>query len=56
MTRWSQANDKVDEGPCMGLPRTRQSAPRITTASTNQKRRVIVIGNSLLKETEGRIC
>ena len=38
------------------LPRTSQTAPRITTASTKKKRRVIVIGDSLLRGTEGPIC
>jgi len=33
-----------------------QSAPRITTASAKKKRRVIVIGNSLMRRTEGLIC
>jgi len=51
-----QANDRVDEGPRTRLPRARQSAPRITTASTKTKRRVIVIGDSLLRRTEGPIC
>jgi len=51
-----QANDKVDEGPPMGLPRARQSDPHIMTASMKKKRRVIVIGDSLLKGTEGLIC
>jgi len=38
------------------LPRTSQSAPRGTTASAKKKRRVIVIGDSLLRGTEGPIC
>jgi len=33
-----------------------QSAPRITTDSARKKRRVIVIGNSLLRQTVGPIC
>jgi len=44
------------EAPSRGLPRTSQSAPRITTASAKKKRRVIVIGDSLLRGTEGPIC
>ena len=32
------------------------SAPRITTASAKKTRRVIVIGDSLLRGTEGPIC
>jgi len=51
-----QANDKADEGPRMGLPRTRQSAPCIMTSSTEKQRRVIAIGHSLLRGTEGPIC
>jgi len=46
----------VGEAPPMGLPRTSQTAPRITTASTKKKRRVIVIGDSLLRGTQGPIC
>jgi len=38
------------------MPRTSHSAPRITTASARRKRRVIVIGDSLLRGTEGPIC
>jgi len=50
------ANEDVGEGPAGGLPRKSQSAPRITTASAKKKRRVIVIGDSLLRGTEGPIC
>ncbi|KFW72624.1 hypothetical protein AS28_04863, partial [Pygoscelis adeliae] len=51
-----QANEDVDEGPSGRLPRVRQSAPRIMTASAKKKRRVIVVGDSLLRGTEGPIC
>jgi len=51
-----QANDEADEGTRTGLPRTRQSAACITSASTKEKRRVIATGDSLLKRTEGPIC
>jgi len=44
------------EGPSGGLPRMSQSAPCITTASAKKKRTVIVIGDSLLRGTEGPIC
>jgi len=44
------------EAPSGGLPRTSQTAPRITTASAKKKRRVIVTGDSLLRGTEGPIC
>jgi len=36
--------------------RTKRPTPCITTISTRKKRRVIVVGDSLLKETEGPIC
>jgi len=51
-----QANENVGEGPSRGLPRTSQSAPHIMTAPAKIKRRVIVIGYSLLKGTEGPVC
>jgi len=38
------------------LSRTSHSAPRTTTASAKKKSRVIVIGDSLLRGTEGPIC
>jgi len=44
------------EAPSRGLPRTSRSASSITTASAKKKRRVIVIGDSLLRGTEGPIC
>jgi len=50
------ATEDMGEAPSRGLPRTSQSAPRITTASAKKKRRVIVIGDSLLRRTEGPIC
>jgi len=46
----------VGEAPSGGLSRTSQTAPRITTVSAKKKRRVIVIGDSLLSGTEGPIC
>jgi len=51
-----QANEDAGEGPSRELPRTNRSAPRIMTAPVNKKRRVILIGDSLLKGTEGPIC
>ena len=48
-----QAKEDVGEGPSRGLPRTSQSAPCITTALVKEKKGVIVIGDSLLKGTEG---
>jgi len=52
------ATEDVGEGeaPSRGLPRTSQTAPIITTVSTKKKRRVIVIGDSFLRGTEGPIC
>ena len=50
------ANEDAGEGPSGGLPRTSQSAPSITTALAKKKRRVIVIGDSLLRGTEGPMC
>ena len=38
------------------MPRTRRSTPRIRTASTKKDRRVIVVGDSILRGTEGPIC
>ena len=49
-----QANGDVGEGPSRVLPRTSQSAPCIMTALVNKKRRLIVIGNSLLRGTEAQ--
>jgi len=51
-----QANEDVGEGPSGGLPRTSQSASCVTTASTKKKRRVIVIGDSLLRGMDSPIC
>jgi len=51
-----QPNEDVGEGLSRGLSRLSQSAPHITTASAKKERRVIVIGESLLKGTEGPIC
>ena len=46
----------VDEALPRGVPRLSQAAPRILTSSEKRKRRVIVIGDSLLRGTEGPIC
>jgi len=51
-----QANEDADEGPSRGLPRTSQSAPSIMTVPAKKKRRVIVIGDALLRGTESPIC
>ena len=37
-------------------PRVRQSPPRLETASVRKDRRVIVVGDSPLRGTEGPIC
>jgi len=51
----AQANEDVGEAPSTGLPRMCQTAPRITTASAKKNRRVIVVGDFLLRGTEGPI-
>ncbi|XP_042671795.1 uncharacterized protein LOC122158835 [Centrocercus urophasianus] len=38
------------------LPKVRRSAPRLKTASSKKERRVVVVGDSLLRGTEGPIC
>ena len=38
------------------LPNASQSAPRFATTSDRKKRRAVIIGDSLLSETEGLIC
>ncbi|XP_068521222.1 uncharacterized protein [Anas acuta] len=38
------------------MPRARRSTPRLRTASTKKERRVIVVGDSVLRGTEGPIC
>ena len=43
-----QAKEDVGEGISRGLPRESRSAPHIMTTSVKKKRRVIVVGNSLL--------
>ncbi|KAM9663018.1 uncharacterized protein ACIBXB_016421 [Morphnus guianensis] len=46
----------VDEVLSREVPRPSQAAPRILTSSEKRKRRVIVVGDSLLRGTEGPIC
>lgn len=38
------------------LPRVRRSSPHLQTASTRKDRWVIIVGESLLRGTEGPIC
>ena len=38
------------------LPKASQSAPCFATTSDRKKRRTVIIGDSLLKGTEGPIC
>ena len=38
------------------MSKVRRSAPRLKTASSKKERRVIVVGDSLLRGTEGPIC
>ena len=57
-----ELEDQVNEDQGVGealsreVPRLSRAAPRILTASEKRKRRVIVVGHSLLKGTEGPIC
>ena len=37
-------------------PKARQSPPCLETASVRRERKVVVVGDSLLKGTEGPIC
>ncbi|XP_048824010.1 uncharacterized protein LOC125703493 [Lagopus muta] len=50
-----EAENKVVEQP-LSFAKERRSAPRLKTASSGKERRVIVVGDSLLKGTEGPIC
>ena len=47
--------DEVESLP-RRIPRARRSTPCLKTASTKKDRRVIVVGDSLLRGTEGPIC
>ena len=51
-----EVSEDVVKGPSMRLSRVRRSTPHLKTASTKNKKRVIVIGNSFLRGTEGPIC
>lgn len=51
----SQENERVDKGPSTELPRVNQSSPYIMPVSIKRKRKVVV-GNSLLRDTEGPVC
>lgn len=51
-----EVNKTVEGGPPVRLPRVKRSTPRLTTASTRKDRRIVVIGDSLLRGTEGPIC
>ena len=48
----------VGESPSMQgrLPKASQSAPRFATTSVRKKRKAVIIGDFLLKETEGPVC
>ena len=50
-----EVSEDVVKGPSMMLSRVRRSTPHLKTASTKNKKRVIVIGNCLLGGTEGPI-
>ena len=47
--------EEVESLP-MRMPKARKSTPRLRTASTKKDRRVIVVGDSLLRGTEDPIC
>ena len=49
-------SETVEGCPPMRLPWVKQSTPHLTTASTRKDRRVVVIGDSLLRGMEGPIC
>ncbi|XP_031408827.1 transcription factor SOX-5-like [Meleagris gallopavo] len=51
-----KVNEGVEGGPPVRLPRVKQSTLCLKTASTQKDRRVVVIGDSLLRGTEGPIC
>jgi len=53
-----QSKDDVDDSPSTPevSPRSERPTTSITTTSTRKKRQVIVVGDSLLKGTEGSIC
>lgn len=51
-----QANDNGNKGLSEGLPRTSQSTRWIATLGVKKERRVIVAGDSLLRETEHPVC
>ncbi|KFV63962.1 hypothetical protein N307_13186, partial [Dryobates pubescens] len=45
-----------EEQPSREEPKAKRSLPAITNSSTKKRRRVIVVGVSLLRGTEGHIC
>jgi len=53
-----QTRDDVHDGPCTPemLLRSERSTPCITTTTKRKKRQVTVVGDSLLRGTEGPIC
>ncbi|KGL89130.1 hypothetical protein N301_03229, partial [Charadrius vociferus] len=50
------ATEDGEDDPTSELPRASHSPPRLRTSSTKKGRKVIVVGDSLLKGTEGPIC
>ena len=49
------SEDRVGRLP-PSVTKVRRSAPRLKTSSSKKERRVIVVGDSLLRGTEGLIC
>lgn len=47
---------EVDEGPSKELPGVTRLAPHIRTTPGRKQRSVTVVGDSLLRRTEGSVC
>lgn len=51
-----EVSEEAWEGSPKRLPRARQSTPCVETASARKERKVVVVGNSFLRGTEGPVC
>ena len=51
-----EVNADVEAAPPVRVPRGKRTHLRLKTSSTRKDRRVVVIGNSLLRGMEGPIC
>ena len=56
MTLKGKVSEEAREGSPKRLLRMRQSTPCVETASDRKERRVVLIGNSLLRGMKGPIC